>query len=98
MDDRKINDMHFFNKMEKEKLVCKLREYSLKKDISGLVYSKNFTVFFVKNEGAEILQKLREKKVREEKIFKLQSKAIQDFTFLSEEEKKLLPQLLKRYK
>jgi hypothetical protein len=55
--------MSFLNTKEKEKLLNKLKEYSLKKDIGFIEYSRGLTKFFVRNQADEILQKLRNKKV-----------------------------------
>jgi len=70
----------------------------LKKDIRFVEYSQPLTRFFVRSNADNILQKLRDKKVSEPKIMKLQSRqATKDFSFLDEAEKDLLPRLLKRY-
>lgn len=75
-----------------------MKEYSLKKEIGFVEYSQGLTLFFVKNGADAILQKLRGKRVNEHKIRKLESKhATKDFTFLTEEEKEVLPRLVKRY-
>jgi hypothetical protein len=98
-DEKKINKMSFLNPKEKEKLVNKLKAYSLKKDIGFIEYSNGLTRYFVKNQADSILQKLRNKKVTEPKILKLQSRqSTKDFSFLTETEKELLPRLLKKYK
>lgn len=55
--------MSFLNPKEKEKLVNKLKEYSLRKDIGFIEYSKGLTHFFVRNKADSILQKLRNKKI-----------------------------------
>jgi hypothetical protein len=97
-DQKKIDNMSFLNSKEKEKLVNKLKEYSLKKDIGFIEYSKPLTRYFVRNQADGILQKLRNKRVNEPKILKLQSRqSTKDFSFLTEEEKEQLPKLLKKY-
>jgi hypothetical protein len=97
-DQAKIDKMSFLNSKEKEKLIKKLKQYSLKKDIRFVEYSQPLTRFFVRSQADNILQKLRNKKVSEPKILRLQSRqATRDFSFLTENEKDLLPRLLKKY-
>lgn len=62
-DEKKIDNMSFLNSKEKERLVNKLKQYSLKKDIGFIEYSQLLTRFFVRNHADHILQKLRNKKV-----------------------------------
>lgn len=47
--------MSFLNSIEKQKLLKKMREYSLKKQIGFREYSKGLTTFFVKNAADHIL-------------------------------------------
>lgn len=97
-DQKKIDKMSFLNSKEKEKLINKLKEYSLKKEIRSVEYSHSLTRFFVRSNADAILQKLRNKKVSEPKILRLQSRqATKDFSFLTEAEKEVLPRLLRKY-
>lgn len=76
----------------------KLKEYSLKKEIGFVEYSQGLTLFFVKNGADAILQKLRSMRVNEHQIRKFESKhSTKGFAFLTEDEKDLLPRLVKRY-
>jgi hypothetical protein len=75
-----------------------LKEYSLKKELRTVEYSHSLTRFFVRSNADAILQKLRNKKVSEPKILRLQSRqATKDFSFLTETEKEVLPRLLRKY-
>ncbi len=62
-DQQKIDKMSFLNSKEKEKLINKLKEYSLKKELRSVEYSHSLTRFFVRSNADAILQKLRNKKV-----------------------------------
>lgn len=72
-----------------------MREYHLCKTV--LRYSSKLTNFFAINKAESILSKLRLKKLTEERILKLNKQSIQELTFLSEQERELLPRLLKKY-
>ena len=91
--------MSFLNSIEKQKLLKKMREYSLKKDIGFREYSKGLTTIFVKNTADHILEKLRKKRICEASVLKIHSRQdAKDFSILTEEEKDLLPKLMKKYK
>jgi len=80
MNEAKLKDMNFLEKTQKEKLVSKLREYCLRKGFRPIEYSKELTLFFINNQADYLLQKLKEKNVKEGKLLKLLSKqTVRDF-------------------
>jgi len=60
-------------------------------------YSRKLTKFFMINNAEGLLNKLQKNKAKEEMIPKLKRPMIRELSFLSEEEKELLPKLLRRY-
>lgn len=99
MKEGKIKGIPFLNNTEKQKLLVKLRQYSLKRDPWAVEYSSGITRFFVRNNADSMLQKLQQRKISEEKLMKLHSRqSTKDFSFLDEEEKEALPKLIVRYK
>jgi len=60
-------------------------------------YSRKLTKFFLINNAEGLLNKLQKNKAKEEMIPKLKRPMIRELSFLSEEEKELLPKLLRRY-
>jgi hypothetical protein len=62
-NDKKVENMPFLNHTEKEKLIRKLKEYSLKKHKRGVEYSRNLTFFFLKNGADALLNKFQAKKI-----------------------------------
>lgn len=89
------SELTFLEPREREKLLRKMREYHLCKTV--LRYSSKLTNFFSVNQAEQILNKLRLKKHTEERILKLTKQSIQELHFLNEQEKELLPRLLKKY-
>ena len=55
MKEGKIKGMPFFNNSEKQKLLLKLRQYSLKRDPWAVEYSPSITRFFVRNNADALL-------------------------------------------
>ena len=72
-------------------------EYSLKRDPSAIQYSTDLTKCFVKKRCEMILQKMREKKVKQQKLLNMFDKEIQELSFLTLEEKEELPKVIKDF-
>ena len=86
MKEGKIKGIPFLNNSEKQKLLLKMRQYSLKRDPWAVEYSASLTRFFVRNKADSMLEKLQHRKITEEKLLKLQSRqSTKDFSFLDEE-------------
>ena len=75
----------------------KLKEYELRNRFLNVNYSRKLTNFFSKNGADQLLTKLQQKRVKEHMMLKLSKQAIKEFSFLEEQEKDLLPRLLKKY-
>lgn len=95
MNDKKVDRMGFLSHEEKETLQRRLKEYHLR--IKRVEYSRKLTKFFMINNAEGLLSKLQKNKAKEEMIPKLKRPMIKDLSFLSEEEKELLPKLLRKY-
>jgi thiamine monophosphate kinase len=95
MNEKKVDRMGFLSHEEKETLQRRLKEYHMK--IKRVEYSRKLTKFFMINNAEGLLNKLQKIKAKEEMIPKLKRPMIKDLSFLSEEEKELLPKLLKKY-
>jgi folate-binding Fe-S cluster repair protein YgfZ len=88
----------FLEQSEREKLVARLREYCLRKAVGGVEYSRGLTLFFIGQKADHILEKLRQGRVRESTLLKLHSRqAVRDLAFLSEQEREVLPKLVKQF-
>lgn len=82
---------------EKEILLRNLKKYSLKSCLKTIEYSRNLTYFFSINNAEQLLTKLQQRFVKESSLVKLTKQAIKELAFLDEEEKEVLPKLLKSY-
>lgn len=95
MNDKKVDGMGFLSHQEKETLQRRLKEYHMR--IKRVEYSRKLTKFFMINKAEGLLSKLQQRKAKEEMIPKLKRPMIKDLSFLNEEEKELLPKLLRKY-
>ena len=92
-----IKKFDFLSSSEKDILARKIMEYSLKRDPSAIHYSNDLTKCFVKKRCEMILQKMREKKVKQQKLLNMFDKEIQELSFLTVEEKEELPKVIKEF-
>jgi hypothetical protein len=72
---------------ERNKLTLVLREYIKTHGLQYIQYSKSMVQFFKFKSCGSILDKMKGKKVNQRKLLDMSAQAIEDLSFLEEEEK-----------
>lgn len=76
----------------------KIKLYQLRREKNPVIYSLELTKFFIKKKNECILEKTRQKKIKEEQLLSMKNSQVQKLDFLTIGEKTLLPVLIEQYK
>jgi hypothetical protein len=73
-------------------------DYLKSHQMHGVKYSKSLVSFFMFKASGAILEKLRKKQVNQNKLEKMSASVIHNLSFLGNDEKESLPELLDGFK
>lgn len=87
LSQNEIHEFMFLSKQEKNELNQKIRLYQLRREKNPIIYSFELTKFFIRRKKEALIEKTKNKKVKEERLLAMKQKEIMNLDFLAESER-----------